>query len=455
MKLSSKLELIKSRNHLAKEIPSSKTIQNDYNILYSKKRSTYNINLKKINKNNRFFFYGNNNITINNKINNIINKIKIITSNNSSTKRNQFLTINNNNSNKSIHNYANRKNSGNNLSSVQNKNHSSKNSSMTLNNSNKYSFLFKHGHYKMGKYPTFCTNRLTNSGNNSTKIINKKKGNRILSNIITSYNTSINTSINNKINPRNTYSTLNTNNYENSLRNKNSNDKKKSKKLELNKKIKNAILGINKIMPPVIKINKNLNLLTKSNKNIRLNLNSKNLTKRNIFSKNENKTTTNMINTKFSFNNKLINHNNISKLNTKLITNKYIRINDNNEKNETYVNNIFKDEKKGHNIQIKRNNEKFKDFSEKNKIIELNDLFNKYAEKEKIKNNKSSLKNNIADTVLSKITDEGFLEMDEIQDIIIYFKLSKELYKDYLFEKNDYNLFIRKRMKKYMNFFIN
>ena len=49
MKLSSKLELIKSRNHLAKEIPSSKTIQNDYNILYSKKRSTYNINLKKIN----------------------------------------------------------------------------------------------------------------------------------------------------------------------------------------------------------------------------------------------------------------------------------------------------------------------------------------------------------------------------------------------------------------------
>jgi hypothetical protein len=240
------------------------------------------------------------------------------------------------------------------------------------------------------------------------------------------------------------------------LRNKNSNDKKKSKKLELNKKIKNAILGINKIMPPVIKINKNLNLLTKSNKNIRLNLNSKNLTKRNIFSKNENKTTTNMINTKFSFNNKLINRNNISKLNTKLITNKYIRINDNNEKNETYVNNIFKDEKKGHNIQIKRNNEKFKDFSEKNKIIELNDLFNKYAEKEKIKNNNSSLKNNIiTDTVLSKITDEGFLEMDEIQDIIIYFKLSKELYKDYLFEKNDYNLFIRKRMKKYMNFFIN
>ena len=65
------------------------------------------------------------------------------------------------------------------------------------------------------------------------------------------------------------------------------------------------------------------------------------------------------------------------------------------------------------------------------------------------------MKNNIADTVLSKITDEGFLEMDEIQDIIIYFKLSKELYKDYLFEKNDYNLFIRKRMKKYMNFFIN
>ena len=100
------------------------------------------------------------------------------------------------------------------------------------------------------------------------------------------------------------------------------NDKKKSKKLELNKKIKNAILGINKIIPPVIKINKNLNLLTKSNKNIRLNLNSKNLTKRNIFSKNENKTTTNMINTKFSFDNKLINRNNISKVNTKLITNK-------------------------------------------------------------------------------------------------------------------------------------
>jgi hypothetical protein len=309
----------------------------------------------------------------------------------------------------------------------------------------------------MGKYPTFCRNKLTSASSNSTKIINKKKGNRILSNIITSYNTSINTSINNKMKSRNTFTTLNTINCANSLRNKNSNEKKISKKRELDKKIKNAILGINKIMPPLIKINKNLNLLTKFNKNIGLNSNNKNLAKPNLFSKNENKTSTNMLNYKFNFNNinKLINHKNNANISNKFIYNKYKELNDNNKKSETYLNNIFKDEKKGQNILIKRNNQKFKDFSEKNKIIELDELFNKYAEKEKNRNNNSSLKdNNIVDTVLSKITDEGFLEMDEIQDIIIYFKLGKELYKDYLFEKNDYNYFIKKRMKKYLNFFI-
>ena len=46
------------------------------------------------------------------------------------------------------------------------------------------------------------------------------------------------------------------------------------------------------------------------------------------------------------------------------------------------------------------------------------------------------------------------LKIDEVRDIIIYYNLNNESYKDYLFEKFDYNFFIKKKMKKYFKFFM-
>ena len=49
---------------------------------------------------------------------------------------------------------------------------------------------------------------------------------------------------------------------------------------------------------------------------------------------------------------------------------------------------------------------------------------------------------------------EGELGLDEVQDIIIYYKLNKEINKDYLFKKNDYIEFLQNRKKRYLRFFI-
>ena len=45
------------------------------------------------------------------------------------------------------------------------------------------------------------------------------------------------------------------------------------------------------------------------------------------------------------------------------------------------------------------------------------------------------------------------LEIDNIKDIIIYYDLNKQLNKDYLFEKFDYDFFIKKKMEKYFKFY--
>ena len=78
--------------------------------------------------------------------------------------------------------------------------------------------------------------------------------------------------------------------------------------------------------------------------------------------------------------------------------------------------------------------------------------------------NISEIKNKICDSSLNKtigfsnnttkIEEEGMLEMNDVKDIIIYYNLSKELNKDYLFEKFDYNFFIEKKMNNYFRFFI-
>ena len=80
---------------------------------------------------------------------------------------------------------------------------------------------------------------------------------------------------------------------------------------------------------------------------------------------------------------------------------------------------------------------------------------NKKNKKEKIKNNNSSLNDTIKfSKSTTKIEDEGELGLDDVRDIIIYYNLSKELIKDYLFEKNDYINFLQKKGKKYLRIFV-
>ena len=57
-------------------------------------------------------------------------------------------------------------------------------------------------------------------------------------------------------------------------------------------------------------------------------------------------------------------------------------------------------------------------------------------------------------TYTTKIEEDGLLELNQVQDLIIYYKLDKESGKDYLFKENDYANFMENRMKKYLSFYI-
>ena len=166
----------------------------------------------------------------------------------------------------------------------------------------------------------------------------------------------------------------------------------------LKEKIKNAILGINKIIQPVIKLNTKKNKFAKSYKNIKVDLRNNNPSKANI-SNNNQSGTNDIINLKFKYNEKCIK--------------------DIETKKKTEMNN-----KKGLNETIIKEDTK----------------------EEKINTGLS--------TYTTKIEEDGLLELNQVQDLIIYYKLDKESGKNYLFEKNDYANFIENRIKKYLRFYV-
>ena len=92
----------------------------------------------------------------------------------------------------------------------------------------------------------------------------------------------------------------------------------------------------------------------------------------------------------------------------------------------------------------------------KNKIYgkEKNDSVLIQKKSEKLESKNSSLDNTIKfSKSSSKIEDEGELGLDEVKDIIIYYKLNGETQKNYLFTKKDYIDFIKEGKNKYLNFF--
>ena len=154
----------------------------------------------------------------------------------------------------------------------------------------------------------------------------------------------------------------------------------------------------------------------------------------------KNKTLNNLRNNKLKYNNKTINNKNDININNNFQITQYNEFND--YENKTFYKIIIKDEKNGNKIKIEKKRELIESANKKNK-------------KEKIKNNNSSLNDTIKfSKSTTKIEDEGELGLDDVRDIIIYYNLSKELIKDYLFEKNDYINFLQKKGKKYLRIFV-
>ena len=51
--------------------------------------------------------------------------------------------------------------------------------------------------------------------------------------------------------------------------------------------------------------------------------------------------------------------------------------------------------------------------------------------------------------------DEGMLSLDEVEDIISYYKLENVVEEKYLFFNNDYKNFMEKNKNNLLNFFVN
>ena len=181
---------------------------------------------------------------------------------------------------------------------------------------------------------------------------------------------------------------------------------------------------------------------TESNKKNELNLNEYIHTKSNILSINKNKTLNNIIIRNMRYNNiySNLNKTNININNNMRIYN-YNKFNKKNKEKNSLYNIFFKAETNNQNIKIKKRNIEIKNGAENNKK-EVKLSINKQNKIEKIKNNATT-----------KIEEEGELGLDEVKDLIIYFKLNKETNKDYLFKKNDYIDFIKNSKKRYVNFF--
>ena len=151
---------------------------------------------------------------------------------------------------------------------------------------------------------------------------------------------------------------------------------------------------------------------------------------------------------------------------------KYYILNQNNKKNEKNkfkeINKIYKKNIKQNrylNINDKINETDFffkikeKDKINNNKISNKGDMNNKIINKKdnnkKKKSNQSSLDNTIKfSKCSSKVEEEGELGLEEVKDIIIYYNLNNETYKNYLFKNGDFANYIEKGKYKYLNFFM-
>jgi hypothetical protein len=109
--------------------------------------------------------------------------------------------------------------------------------------------------------------------------------------------------------------------------------------------------------------------------------------------------------------------------------------------------NFKKPEQIINNININKSRDEIEEKEMNEPIIEdnINEMTN---------NINSSLDNTIKFSInSSKVEDEGELGIDEVRDIIVYYKLDEEKNKNYLFENNDYIDFIKSGKNIYLKYF--
>ena len=413
-----------------------------------------------------------NNITINNNINNIINNIMI----NTSDKRRMFRTSNNSQSRfkeELDRPFKYKNNITVNFLSIMKKKNISRNKDFNpsnLTNNNSLNLLTFNN--RIWKQTSFIQKRNKKRQRNFQKInssINSKFN--LTSNNKSILNSSINVSINEsskkyKIIPFNTH-----NNFDNSMRNKllgfsKNNFIKREKEYKM-KKTFNGKTFIKKYDPHSIKLNNRYNTKKSISKE-----NSKNKPKNinNVSSKNNCKA---IINNKNNYKKDKINQNvqilsrkniqNSFVLNNRKINANYKKVNEDMKKkiNKLNINIINKKisnkYQRNNDLKLNINNNTVTIINErKNKIYgkEKNDSILIQKKSEKLESKNSSLDNTVKfSKSSSKIEDEGELGLDEVKDIIIYYKLNGETQKNYLFTKKDYIDFIKEGKNKYLNFF--
>lgn len=393
-----------------------------------------------------------NNIIINNSINNVLNNITINT-NQSSEKYSNNITGNNSKHklrDKLFHPFSNKKDIRMSFISLIQKKNMSRNVSLnhTINNSSNHSYNFMSLNSKKFKPKSFY-NKINKNETMKLEKINSinKKFNLVVNKTL--MNSSNNYSINENM-KKQMIIPFYSNKIDNSMRNTFFGiGNNKLLKKEIENKIRNVFDHKGKIKKSINIINMNLNKKKLIKQNISQNKSDKN--NNNIFKKN------NFLKTE---NNENLNNNmnDIKKFKQNFIIKRF-KLNINNNyinKNESKLR--IKKKKNNNNLISDKNNQKLND---KDKISindkEINKSKTKKIKKDKIINSNSSLDNTLQFSKYSSKAgreSEGELSLDEVKDIIIYFKLNKESKKDYLFKKEDYIEFLQKRKKKYFKFFV-
>ena len=412
---------------------------------------------KTISTKNKYLGKKYNNITINNNIKNFINNISITTNNSIGKKPKYIATNNSKNIQKGeicrpLTNH--KKIRLDFLSMIKSNKRARPHPRSPLDLSGENSFNYLSFTKKIPKYLSFNQNQKKDDNMKNIKK-NKIRNYFLNSNNSQNLQTNNNTINNQKISLQNNTSFRNK--FFETLINK-------VKSKEIQNRAKKNLIRINIIKKNIYPLNK-LNSKQYNKPKTLANIKEKNMKKMRKFGPK-----TNILNSNLS-------RNILLSRNPKFMNSTFSKDNDeklfNSHNNYNGINNIKNDNKLFFRIIFKKkNNQRNKDLensstkriqtqqnlmnSNDNELNELYEMIRKNTIKKDEKSNiDSSLNNTIKfSKCTSKTEEEGELGLDEIQDIIIFYNLGKEIHRDYLFKKNDYFDFKQKYKNIYYKYFM-